>query len=51
VSLLIAVGSPSQAFGRSDAQFLLGLLGGALSVVAALVLALALSGALGSFGS
>lgn len=48
VPLLIASGTPAAAVGDQQARFLLGLLGAALAVVSAVVLALAAGGALGA---
>ncbi len=50
IPLLIATGTPGEAYQRNEQQFLLGLLGGAMAIGSALLLALALSGALGPIG-
>lgn len=50
IPLLIADGIPGEAHERNESQFLLGLLGAVLAIGAALLLALALSGALGPLG-
>ncbi len=47
VHLLIAAGSPGQAYARNEQQFLVGLLGAALAIGAAVLLALAVAGAFG----
>ena len=51
IPLLIADGTPGEAYQRNEQQFLLGLLGAALAIGSAVLLALALSGALGPIGS
>jgi hypothetical protein len=50
IPLLIAAGTPGEAYLRNEQQFLLGLLGATLAIGSALLLALALSGALGPLG-
>jgi hypothetical protein len=47
VPLLIAYGTPSAVVGRDQARFVVGLLGAAVAIVSAMVLALSLSGGFG----
>jgi hypothetical protein len=50
IDLLIAAGTPGEAIERNEQQYLLGLLGAALAIGSALLLAVSLSGAIGPPG-